>query len=236
MIPYGISHDLVRAFGEGMTARFRNISLQIASSAIPTDLISCGSSFAINFCTIGIESALIKQALETYNAVSRRTGVFHGINSLIYQILFYVESVKALMNPAIRNQFYSITIDGEDLSGYYGSINIANGPCYGGDKSAVTAAMPNDGLLDVLFIKSETFWQSLGGITDYLKGLYYKHPAQFAYKRARKIAISSETPILVNLDGEVFFDTNITIELVSHAVNFVAVNGLNYKKRADLHE
>jgi diacylglycerol kinase family enzyme len=150
--------------------------------------------------------------------------------------MFVIGGIMGVRDEKVRTQMYTVTVDGEDFSGRYGNINIANGPCYGGDKSAVTAAMPDDGFLDVLFIKSGTFWQSLGGITDYLKGLYYKHPAKFAYKRARKIAISSETPILINLDGEVFFDTNITIELVSHGVNFVAVNGLGYKKRADLHE
>jgi diacylglycerol kinase family enzyme len=96
--------------------------------------------------------------------------------------------------------------------------------------------MPNDGVLDILFGKSGTFWQILGQVTDYLKGRYYKYPSQFIYKQARKIAISSETPILINLDGELFLDTNITIELVPQAVEFVAVNGLGYKSRVVCHE
>jgi diacylglycerol kinase family enzyme len=53
-------------------------------------------------------------------------------------------------------QEYNINIDGEDLSGVYASVNIANGPCYGGDKSAVVTAVPNDGFIDVLMFKGSS--------------------------------------------------------------------------------
>jgi diacylglycerol kinase family enzyme len=231
-IPWGNSNDFVRAFGDDKVPLFRSLAGQLGAGTVKTDIIYGGSNYAINFCTVGLDSVSIMHAvrlMKTFDPLIRR---FRGLIPL----MFVLGGLMGIRDEKVRTQKYTVTIDGEDFSGRYNNINIANGPCYGGDKSAVTAAMPDDGFLDALFIRSESFWQSLGGITDYLKGLYYKHPAQFAYKRARKIAISSETPILVNLDGEVFFDTHITVEVVPQGINFVAAGGQNYERRAELHE
>jgi hypothetical protein len=58
-----------------------------------------------------------------------------------------------MFDQKILNQEYTISIDGKDLSGSYAGVNIANGPCCGGNKSAVVTAVPDDGLMDVLLFK-----------------------------------------------------------------------------------
>jgi diacylglycerol kinase family enzyme len=49
VVPYGVTNNFVRAFGEGREALFRDIGLQAISPAIPTDILKCGSNYAIDF-------------------------------------------------------------------------------------------------------------------------------------------------------------------------------------------
>jgi diacylglycerol kinase family enzyme len=52
----------------------------------------------------------------------------------------------------------------------------------------------------------------------------------------KKIEIQSRDPLLVDLDGEVFFDTSLQVEIIPQAVKIVTPGGIGFLKRADLHE
>ena len=231
-IPYGTSNDMVRAFGEDKKRLFKDIKLQITSPAIPTDIIHCGNNYAINFCTVGLESSTIMKSIDIYNGVSKGIKKFKKINSFIYAMLFYLGGIMAVFNKKNLNQYYTITIDGEDFSGVYGTINIANGPCYGGDKNAVITAMPDDGVLDALFFNCPSSYRTASIIPRYVKGEFRKFPGNFKWKRLKKIEIHSDDPLLVDLDGEVFFDTNLKVEIIPKAIKFTAPGGIGYFNRA----
>jgi diacylglycerol kinase family enzyme len=77
--------------------------------------------------------------------------------------------------------------------------------------------------------------KALGLISDYLKGRYYKYPSVCTLKRVQTVSIRSESPLLVNLDGEVFFDSELTIKIIPKAVKIVAVNNLAYRRRGEYH-
>jgi diacylglycerol kinase family enzyme len=175
-------------------------------------------------------------SLKMYNYVSPSIRKYQGLNRFVYGILFYLGGTMAVFNKKVLRQDYTITLDGEDFSGVYGTINIANGPCYGGDQNPVISAMPNDGLFDAIFFKCDSCFKAAALIPRYVKGEYRKYPNHFIMKRFKKIEIHSENPLLVDLDGEVFFDTSLVVEIVPHAINFAAPDGISYQKRADLNE
>ncbi|MFP3041566.1 hypothetical protein LQZ19_07050 [Treponema primitia] len=235
-VPYGISNDLVRAFGDNNESLFRNIPEQIAAEAIPTDLMSCGSNFALNFCTIGMESAIIKKVMDRYSSISLYSSHFPHIDALIFNFLFAHASLQVGFNPAIRNQCYTITVDGEDLSGYYRSVNIANSPCYGRNKNPVITAVPDDGLLDIVLCPSLKPLRTLALIPPYISGKYQQFPGEFIWRRGRKIHIHSDYPLLVCLDGEAFYDTSLNIEVIPAGVSINAPGKKRYEKRAQWHE
>jgi diacylglycerol kinase family enzyme len=56
--------------------------------------------------------------------------------------------------------------------------------------------------------------------------------ADFIYRQAKSISISSDFPLAINLDGEVIFDKSFTIRVIPEAVKFAAVNSLPYLRRA----
>jgi diacylglycerol kinase family enzyme len=231
-VPYGNTNDFVRSFGEDKLPLFRDVAKQISAGTVKTDILYCGSNYAMNFCTVGVESASIMHTMRFTRAFDRAI----RFSRRIVPFLFILGGIAGIGDRKVREQRYSITLDGERADGAYAAVNIANGPCYGGDKSAVTSAMPDDGILDVLLLKSVSAPKALAILPRYLRGGYYKYPDLFCYRRVRRVEISSETPILVNLDGEVFFDTSLTVEVAPQAVNIVAVDGLGYERRADARE
>jgi diacylglycerol kinase family enzyme len=230
-VPYGNANDMIRAFGENKKALFRNLKLLASSPAVPTDIISCGNNYALNFCTLGMESDAIMASIEVYNSIPQRVRRCRRLNYFLYTMIFYLGGIKAVFNKKVLNQYYAIKLDGEDYSGVYGSINIANGPCYGGNKHAVITAVPDDGLLDALFFRCPDSFRAMTLITSYVKGGFRRFPEHFSWKRLRKIEIRSGGPLLVDLDGEVFFDTNITVEIIPRAVKIVAPGGIAYEQR-----
>ena len=235
-IPYGTANDFIRSFGEGQKEHFRNIKLQTTSQAIPTDIIHCGNNYAINFCTVGLESDAIMSALNLYNGISPHIRKFQRLNKFVYTKLFLLGGAMAVFNKKILNQHYAVTIDGEDLSGVYGTISIANGPCYGVDMNPVITAMPDDGFFDALFFHSSSSFKTASIIPNYLKGKFRNYPDYFIWKRFKRIEIRSKDPLLVDLDGEVFIDTSITVEIIPQAIMFTTPGGLAYLTKEGTNE
>jgi diacylglycerol kinase family enzyme len=232
LIPYGSGSDMVRAFGDEHYQEFRDLAAQVSASAIPTDLIHCGNNCALNFCTVGIEAAAVIKAISLQRHFEKARRIFRSLNSLFYA----AGGIIGAFNKSLRGQQYQIEADGVDLSGNYNIINIANGPCYALGKSAVTTAVPNDGVLDMMMVRTIGSLKSIRCMSDYLQGAYYKHPDVCVLRRVKKVSIRSETPLWVNLDGEAFFDSGLNIEIISGAIKIAAVHGLTYRQRAEFHE
>jgi YegS/Rv2252/BmrU family lipid kinase len=230
-IPYGKENDFVRAFGEGKIKQFRNIVQLMSAPSISTDIIQCGSNYALNFCTVGLESLSIMKMNEIKRQFARFRGFLVRINKSIYTL----GGLVSALNKEVRNQSYTIIVDGEDISSQYATINIANGPCYGGDKCAAVSAMPNDGVLDLILGRGTDFFSVARVIPQYLKGKYSKFPKILSYHRIHEITVASEMPVMVDLDGETFFETSITVRLIPNAIQFVSPCG-SYEQRAEFHD
>jgi len=235
-VPYGMANDFIRAFGEDKKPMFKDIRLQVASPAIPTDVIRCGNNYALNFCTVGMESSAIRFSLQIYNQFSQKLRRFHNINYFVYITLFYFGGFVSVLNKKVQKQYYKINIDGEDFSGNYATISIANGPCYGGNMHPVITAMPDDGLLDVIFFRHKSVLRTASLVTKFTSGEFRRYPNDFSLKRFKRIEIQSEDPLLVDIDGEVFFDTSLLVEIIPQAVKIVAPGGIGFLKRAEFNE
>ena len=235
-VPYGMANDFIRAFGEDKKAMFRDIRLQVLSPTIETDVIRCGNNCALNFCTVGMESDAIRTSLNIYNQLPQKLRKFHNVNYFVYISLFYFGGFVSAFNKKVQRQYYKIDIDGKDFSGNYATISIANGPCYGGNMHPVITAMPDDGLLDVIFFKHKSFARTATLITKFTKGEFRRYPNDFTLKRFKRIEIQSKDSLLVDIDGEVFFDTSLLVEIIPQAVKIVAPGGIGFLKRAEFYE
>jgi diacylglycerol kinase family enzyme len=235
--PYGNTNDFIRAFGEGLNEEFQDISNQFNGLSLPTDIIDCGNMYALNSCTIGMESYAVHRSVELQENFKQIKPFFPlSVGNFIYNILYYIGGVLSINNKEIINQNYEILIDNEDLSGNYAIINIANGPCYGGNMTGAIAALPNDGYLDIILFKSTGIINFINKGFNYIYGKYYKYPDLISYYRAKSVSIRSKKPLLLQLDGEVFIDTNIKINIIPNAINFISVRDLTYKPRGHIME
>jgi YegS/Rv2252/BmrU family lipid kinase len=237
VVPYGNSNDFVRAFGEGKEKLFRDIKAQVLSRAIPTDVIFCGNNCALNTCTVGMEAYTVHKATELnarympyWNKLPAR------VRKFMYDFMFFWGGVLSAFSVKITHQRYTVLIDGRDAGGHYTTINIANGPCYGGDKNAAIAAMPDDGRIDVMLFKSTHTFNVIRIGMEYIYGKYHKFPSYISYVRASEITVRSEKPLVLQLDGEIFLDTNITVKIIPAAVRIVAVGDTSYERRAEFRE
>jgi YegS/Rv2252/BmrU family lipid kinase len=223
-IPYGNSNDFIRAFGEGKASMFRNVPDIIRGKTIATDVISFGNNYALNTFTIGLESMSVinmNKLKIKYNNLLKRF-------SFLYNMMFFFGGAPSFFDQKILNQQYDIFIDNVDYSGRYTAINVANGPCYGGNKSAAPFARPDDGFLDVILFKYVGAIRTLSVLPNYVNG---KTPSNCEVIKAKRIEVYSKDPLQIQADGEIFFDTKLVVEVKPGAVNFVTINDLKYQTR-----
>jgi YegS/Rv2252/BmrU family lipid kinase len=220
VVPYGETSDFLRIFGEGKDALFRNIlSLVQQGAAIPTDVINWGVNYALNSCCIGLKTAaagkLREAALKEGDFI-----LFSGISS-------FINNISTVFDKQIAARYYRITIDDQDYSGNYSLIHIANGPYYAGKVSGLAKAAPDDGLLDVALIKSAGLLRTKWSLSRYSHG---KIPSNCITLQAKRISIQSDRQMWIQLDNEYILDTGISIKVVPHAVQMVALDNLSYQK------
>jgi len=141
-------------------------------------------------------------------------------------------SLLAAMNSRVAKQSYRLWIDGEDLSGMYFLIPIMNTSWYRGHQY-YSDVDPTDGYLDVMASSSISLLELFRrvkaqrgfGLGDVNAVNYYKKNMDFVtYRRAKKISVASESALVLNLDGELFYDKSITVEIKPGAVRVINPN------------
>jgi diacylglycerol kinase family enzyme len=223
-IPYGLSNNFIRSFGENNLAVFRNIDAQVNAPVIPTDVMYCGNNYALNVCTFGIASY-------THQFVMRYSKYFRGLYEIFIKSLSYLGTMRGIFNKKVIRQKYEIILDGVPITGSFCNILIANGPRSENNISPVPQARPDDGALNLLAVQSASAVSILRAMPSYWN--YKIHPLITRFK-IRNIVITSDEPMLIVLDGQLFSEKRLSISVIPSAIKFVAVAGLSYNdKEAD---
>ncbi|MDR2587629.1 MAG: hypothetical protein LBC23_05155 [Coriobacteriales bacterium] len=235
IVPRGTGNDFCRSFGAKNYARFQDIRQQIDAPSIPADVIRCNGHYALNFCALGAEASALFSTLPLTKRFHDLRRKFTHLNQLFY----CAGGVRATLNDALLHQQYEITADGHKMSGEFVLLNIANARYYSVGSMVIAGAMPNDGVLDMLTLRSIRRSYLYRNLRRYLTGNYRKSrpfnvDEKFCYQRVQHIEISSPSPVTINLDGEAFFDSGATIDVLPNAVNVVNVGGVPYEEGWDV--
>ncbi|MDR1853335.1 MAG: hypothetical protein LBR05_00300 [Azoarcus sp.] len=221
-MPYGRENNFYHVFGHTDLQLFRALDAQTSAISVPMDTLYCGSNHALSYCLIGLESVANASA----KAMSERAGLLRHIAPSLWRKMYVNWGYVGMMSSrSVFRQQYRVWVDDEDWSGQHASINIANSPWYAGDKTAVPEAKPDDGSLDVLASGAVRVKDALRYMNKYVRGGHAEIPEFFAYKRAKRVFVTSDTPLVLDLDGEVFYDKHITVEIKPNAVRIVAPAG-----------
>jgi len=218
-VPYGESSDFLSIFGKENIELFKDIPLLVESNALPTDIIKWGINYALNSCYIGANSVLSK------NLKDIKANLNKGIFIVFSKLTSFLSYITTSFDKNVVARKYKIEIDGVDYSGNYSLIHVANGPYYAGKMTGASNAVPDDDSLNVALIKSSYALRTMLSLGMYSGG---KRPGNCVYLQAKKVIIQSDSKMWIQLDNEYIQDTSISLELIHHGVQMVAVNNLLY--------
>lgn len=140
----------------------------------------------------------------------------------------YVATTLRLL-PELRNVEHTITVDGATYSANAALVLVANCgeviPPYVKLRSGIA---PDDGLLDLIIIRADSFTESVRAVWQLLRedGTEASKPGRVAYARGREITVEAIDPQPVQLDGEPHGLTPFTARVVPGAIHVLRPGGI----------
>lgn len=179
-----------------------------------TKLISIGkvnNKYFINISSVGIDAEI------AYNAkIFKR-------NPLIPSRLSYFLSIFTTL---IKYSSYNIEIhiDGTCINDKVLLVAIGNGKYYGGGMKVLPYANPFNNNFDICIVKNMSKLNILRLFPVLIKGNHETLKDYVTFYKGSNIQINSNEVMKVNIDGEIFENTNVKFEVSTKKVNFVFIN------------
>lgn len=208
-IPTGTGNDFLRNFGDAAPL-FADAENLWDGPAFPLDAIDCNGRLALTVACSGFD-AQVADDVHKYGKSGK------GSYILSLAVNFLLRSL---------GHRWTVTLDGEVLSGEFVLAAVCNGRYYGGGFMPVGEARMDDGVLNTLVVKKVSRPTFLRFVGAYSKGLYYTLPDVARCYTAREITIESlDGDIVTCLDGESVYNRRVDIRLSEKKVNFFGPRG-----------
>lgn len=218
VVPIGSGNDFIKYYDEIPAEKFRSLADMVAGETQEIDLLhvkdggSDCEKVSINIVSAGFDAAVAK-GMTAY----KRLPMING------SAAYNMSLVKCLVGE--RKHIYHVVADGKDLvdpqQGYLFVI-AANGRYYGGGFKAAPISNIQDGFLDLVRICSVSISRFLGLVGKFRQGEHIEKLKQFtSHALCKHIRIESESPVEVNIDGEICEMTNPEISIVQRAVKII---------------
>jgi diacylglycerol kinase family enzyme len=230
-IPYGMTNNFIQGFDKNDRPFFRILSRQYSAPSVPMDVMRCGINYALNYCVVGIEAEAVYRADRTRERMEKGSFLTQWLGRSMYTPLYFMSGVGACSNKQLLYQRYEVDVDGEKFSGVYQSFSVFNSTYFGGNLHPINNAMPNDGILDMLTTRTRGSLQTFCLYPFYVTGHYRMFPWNFSLRQGKKISIHSDNNLAISMDGIVFFESELDIELLPSAIQFVDASRYGYRGR-----
>jgi YegS/Rv2252/BmrU family lipid kinase len=132
----------------------------------------------------------------------------------------YVATTIRLL-PELRSVQHVITVDGTEYEALAALVLVANcGEVIPPWVRLRSGIAPDDGLLDLVIIRADSFTESVRAVWELLRegGSSAAGPGRVAYARGREITVEAGTAQPVQLDGEPHGQTPFTAQVVPGAI------------------
>jgi len=215
IIPLGSGNDFVKALEPFKRDDFLCLQRMIDGSEKTIDVMECDGKYSINVFSVGFDAAVAKNVdkFKKWPLVS---------GSLAYNLsIIYCLFTK-------RKHKVKITIDGKPFpkADYKKTTLLAiggNGRFYGGGFKAAPEADLSDGYIDFVHSCTLSVLKFVCMVGKYKKGEHINNPKLpfISFERCKSIGFEAETPIDINVDGEIFSSVNPTLKICEDALNIV---------------
>jgi diacylglycerol kinase (ATP) len=210
VIPRGTGIDFVRTFGiprklEGaVEVALAGHSREIDAGRVGYRAWSgeAAEAWFFNVAGVGMSGAVAKRTNESSKALGGK--------------ISYLWSTLAVF-ARWQNTDVRVSVDDETRRGRMLEVVVANGRYLGGGMMMCPEASPDDGLFDVLLIGDITKRDLVQTLPKIYRGTHLPHP-KAELLRGRTVAVDSDQPLPVQLDGEQPGTTPARFELVPRAL------------------
>ena len=207
LIPMGTGNDFSKNFP------YKNFKLEslLNIKEKKIDLIKVNDKVGINVLSLGFDTVVLKKAYEYLDkkpSLGKKAyffGVIKALKHLSYQNLSLTLYDKNNEKINIKDDFL--------LSA------ICNGGYYGSGFNPAPSAKIDDGILNLVFAKKLPNILLPSLIVRYKFGLL-ENSKYLDEIKIKKGKIKSDTPILANIDGEIFQSKEINFEIIEKALTW----------------
>jgi diacylglycerol kinase (ATP) len=197
---YGIPKKPKRALQVLATGTTRRVDVGRATFAVPGG--GNGSRMFLNVGSCGLTGAVAERAERTSNR-------FGGTACFLYA------TVGTFV--AWKNRRFHVELDGEPRDQVANNVIVANGRSFGGGIRIAPEAEPDDGLFDVLIWGDVSKLDLALNLPKLYRGTHLRHP-KLDLGRRRTVLVEPETPMPIELDGELPGTTPATFEIAPGAL------------------
>jgi len=210
VIPRGTGRDFVRTYGipGGLDDALRVAASGTAREA-DVGLVTYrawngeeGRGYFANVASAGISGAIAKRTNESSKVLGGR-------------LSYYWATVAVFARWQTGEM--RLSVDEEVRSGRMIDVVVANGRYLGGGMMMCPDAEPDDGIFDVLVIGDVTKRDLVFTLPKVYRGRHLPHP-RLEPLRGRVVAIETEEPLPIELDGEQPGTTPVRFEIVPKAL------------------
>lgn len=169
------------------------------------DLMKINGRVAVNVVGAGFDAQVVKKTNEaSYKKWLNKT----GLGKLAYVLSFFRE-LRSFQPCDVK-----LVVDGQayDVRNVW-LIAVANIPNFGGGMRICPEAVPHDGLAEICVVSNVSRWEMLLAFPLIFSGKHTKHRG-VRFFRGRQIQIQTQSPLIVQADGEVIAQTPMTVEML----------------------
>lgn len=213
----GSGNDFVKIFGG--KEKFLDIDNLIEGEAITIDLMESAGKYSINATHFGFDTAVAR----TMAAVKYKK-LIGGKNA-------YTTGVVKALFTALRNRC-AVTVDGEKIGdGKMTLCTIANGQYVGGSYRCAPRSHPDDGELEVCFVRPVSILNFVRLMNAYKNGDHLNDPRfvkYIEYRRGKDIHVEGPEGFAFSLDGEVVEVNDFHTKICPGALRFILPKGAEF--------
>lgn len=212
-VPVGTGNDFLKNFGDAAPL-FSDPENLFDGPQFPLDAIECNGRAALTIACSGFDA-------QVAHDVHR-----FGQSPLLGSRSSYIASLAVNFLLRDLGHTWTVTLDGQSLTGSFVLASVCNGRYYGGGFMPVAEARMDDGVLNTMVVKKVSRLDFLKFVGAYANGGYYRFPQYARCYTAREVVIEShDRDIVTCLDGESIIGRRVELRMAQGKVNFFGPRG-----------